>query len=65
MPEVAGDAAILINPYSTAEISQAMEKIANSQELTSQLSQLGLERAKKFSWDKTGIATVEVLSRYL
>lgn len=65
MPEVAGEAAILINPYSTAEISQAMEKIANSQELTSQLSQLGLERAKKFSWDKTGIATVEVLSRYL
>lgn len=65
MPEVAGQAAILVNPYSTAEISQAMEKISNSQELTSQLSQLGLERAKKFSWDKTGIATVEVLSRYL
>ena len=42
-----------------------MEKIANSQELAAQLSQLGLERAKKFSWDKTGIATVEVLSRYL
>lgn len=65
MPEVAGEAAILVNPYSTVEISQAMEKIANSVEMRSHLSAMGLIRAKEFSWHKTGLATVEVLSRYL
>jgi glycosyltransferase involved in cell wall biosynthesis len=65
MPEVAGDAAILINPYSVDEISQAMTKLATSTELTSQLSELGLARAKKFSWYKTGQATQDILSRYL
>lgn len=65
MPEVAGDAAILVDPYSIDEISQAMTKTANSVELTSQLSELGLARAKEFNWNKTGLATVEVLARYL
>lgn len=65
MPEVAGDAAVLVDPYSIDEISQAMIKIATSVELTSQLSELGLAKAKEFSWNKTGLATVEVLARYL
>ncbi len=65
LPEVAGDAAILVDPYSTQEISLAMETIAHSVEMRSQLSELGLIRAKEFSWHKTGRATVEILSRYL
>lgn len=64
LPEVAGEAAILVDPYSTVEISQAMAKIASSHEVRSHLSTMGLMRAKEFSWDKTGRATVEVLSRY-
>lgn len=65
LPEVAGKAAVLVNPYSTEEISQAMEEIANSADLRSQLSQLGLIRAREFSWQKTGRSTVEVLASYL
>ncbi|MBW4664697.1 MAG: glycosyltransferase family 4 protein [Chroococcus sp. CMT-3BRIN-NPC107] len=65
LPEVAGEAAILINPYSTEEICQAMQKIATCTETRSQLSQLGLNRVKEFSWYKTGQATVEILSRYI
>ncbi|WP_009633839.1 glycosyltransferase family 4 protein [Synechocystis sp. PCC 7509] len=65
MPEVAGEAAILVNPYSTAEISQAMANVATSLEKRSQLSALGLLRAEEFSWYKTGQATVKVLSDYL
>ena len=65
MPEVAGDAAILVDPYSTAEISDAMKAIADSSELHSKLSELGLARAKLFSWEKTGRETVEVLKRFL
>lgn len=65
LPEVAGDAAILIDPYNVAEITDAMQAIANNAGLRSHLSQLGLQRATQFSWEKTGKATVEVLKRFL
>lgn len=65
LPEVAGDAAILIDPYSVAEITDAMQMIANDSGLRSHLSQLGLHRATQFSWEKTGRETVEVLKRFM
>ncbi|OUL27934.1 mannosyltransferase [Nostoc sp. RF31YmG] len=65
LPEVAGDAAILINPYNTGEITEAMQAVANNSNLRSHLSTQGIARANQFSWEKTGQATAEVLSRYL
>ncbi|MEH2049710.1 glycosyltransferase family 4 protein [Nostoc sp.] len=65
LPEVAGDAAILINPYNTAEITEAMQAIATNSELRSRLSSQGITHSQQFSWEKTGKATAEVLSRYL
>ncbi|HIK05795.1 MAG TPA: glycosyltransferase family 4 protein [Trichormus sp. M33_DOE_039] len=65
LPEVAGDAAILINPYNAGAITDAMRMVATDLELRSQLSKQGRARANQFSWEKTGLATVEVLSRYL
>jgi len=61
LPEVAGDAAILINPYNTSEITEAMHTIATDRELRDRLSAQSITRAKQFSWEKTGLATVEVL----
>ncbi|MBW4684338.1 MAG: glycosyltransferase family 4 protein [Komarekiella atlantica HA4396-MV6] len=63
--EVAGDAAILINPHNIEEISKAMQAIATDSALRSHLSHQGITRSQQFSWEKTGKATVEVLSRYL
>jgi glycosyltransferase involved in cell wall biosynthesis len=65
LPEVAGDAAILINPYNTAEITDAMQMVANDIKLRSQISTQGIIRANQFSWDKTGETTVDVLLRFL
>ena len=65
LPEVTGDAAILINPYNTGEITEAMQVIATDLELRSRLSSQGITHSQQFSWEKTGKATVEVLSRYL
>lgn len=65
LPEIAGDAAILINPYNTEEMTAAMSAIATDPELRSRLSILSLEQASKFSWTKTGQATVEILQKYL
>ncbi|HHP7230378.1 MAG TPA: glycosyltransferase family 4 protein [Xenococcaceae cyanobacterium] len=65
LPEVAGDAAILVNPYETRAIAAAMESVAKDSQLRSQLSNQGLARAKLFSWKQTGKATAEVLSRHI
>ena len=53
MPEVAGDAAILTNPFSPDSIADAMKKIAGNTSLKKSLANKGKERASLFSWDKT------------
>lgn len=65
LPEIAGDAALLVDPYNVQAISAAMYTVATDSELRSQLRQAGLARASCFSWEKTGQQTVEVLQRYL
>ena len=65
LPEVAGEAAILVNPYSSQAIADAMEQVATDAKMRSQLRELGIKRAGQFSWEKTGTATIEVISQYI
>ena len=65
LPEITGDAAILIDPYNNAAITTAMSNLAKDELMRSQLSQLSIHQAQKFSWSKTGEATKEVLKQYL
>ena len=65
LPEITGNAAVLIDPYNTAAITSAMQDLASDSQMRSQLSQLSLRQAQKFSWAKTGAATKEVLEQYL
>lgn len=65
MPEVAGDAALLVDPYKVGAIAEAMQAIIEDANLRTHLHQLGLERASQFSWAKTGEATANVLRQYL
>ena len=53
MPEVAGEAALFVNPLSINEIADSMEKIAFDEQLRNKLIQLGTERNQLFSWDKS------------
>ena len=53
MPEVAGDAAILVDPRSVEQISRAMGHIANDCSVRKQLIQKGISRAAGFSWAST------------
>jgi glycosyltransferase involved in cell wall biosynthesis len=50
MPEVAGDAAHIINPYNPEEITQAIVKILADAEYYETLCKKGIERNKLFSW---------------
>ncbi|MBD3880895.1 glycosyltransferase family 4 protein [Phormidium tenue FACHB-886] len=64
LPEVAGDAALLVDPYRETEITAAMQTIATDAAARSQLRSAGLARASQFSWEKTGQATAELLQQY-
>lgn len=50
MPEIAGDAAYIVDPNSSDEIKTAIETILADKELRDSLCEKGVERAKKFSW---------------
>ena len=53
MPEVAGDAAVSVNPYSVEELATAMERVLSDHELRTTLKRKGAERAQRFSWQIT------------
>jgi len=53
LPEVGGNAALYVNPFSADSISDAMLKIANEDKLRNRLIENGKIYREKFSWDKT------------
>jgi glycosyltransferase involved in cell wall biosynthesis len=56
MPEVAGDAALLVDPLDTAALATAMTRLFTDDALAEDLRGRGLSRAKLFSWETTGRA---------
>ncbi len=65
LPEVAGDAALLVDPYNVDAIANAMQALLTEANLRPHLQQLSLARAQEFSWQKTAIATATILQQYL
>ena len=53
MPEIAGDAALLADPFSPASIAKQMIKLESNVLLKKELIEQGLKRSSHFSWDKT------------
>jgi glycosyltransferase involved in cell wall biosynthesis len=60
LPEVAGDAALLVDPRSTASIAEAIDAVVNDRPLAARLRTAGLARAARFRWDRTAQRTLEV-----
>jgi len=60
LPEVAGDVALLIDPRSTAELSDAMLCLAGDEELRRQMRAKGMERAGHFRWELTAEQTWQI-----
>ena len=60
LPEVAGPAALYVNPLSTESIKKAIERIVSSPQTHSNLSKSAILQAKKFSWVKTAKETLAV-----
>ncbi len=64
-PEVAGDAAVLVNPYSVDAIAEGMAKLAGGEGLRTGLRQKGFEQIKRFSWKKAAQEVIEVYKEFL
>jgi glycosyltransferase involved in cell wall biosynthesis len=61
LPEIVGEAGILVDPDKPDEIYQAMKEVLQNRELSAKLRQSGLERAKKFTWQETAEKFLEVI----
>jgi glycosyltransferase involved in cell wall biosynthesis len=62
MPEVAGGAALLVDPTSVEQIARAMEQIVSDAALRQQLRDKGLTRSAEFSWPSTATRVRELLA---
>lgn len=58
VPEVVGDAGILIEPRNIEQIADAIQRVISNTELSAQLRAAGIERAKQFTWQRTARETL-------
>jgi glycosyltransferase involved in cell wall biosynthesis len=61
LPEVAGDAALLVDPTDTSAIARALRDVAASPALRDELRQKGFARAAQFTWERCARETLRVL----
>jgi glycosyltransferase involved in cell wall biosynthesis len=62
MPEVAGNAAIIVDPYDVEALADGMLKLASDAELRHSLRSRGIERAKMYSWQLTALRVQNILA---
>ncbi len=65
LPEVAGEAALFVDPYKVEEIVTAMRQILDDADLARDLRKRGLERVKEFTWAETVRQTISVYEQVL
>lgn len=61
LPEVVGDAALIVDIDSEREVTLALTRVANTPELREGLIERGLERAADFTWERSAQITLDVL----
>jgi len=64
-PEIAGDAAVMIEPCNVQQLSEAMERLLGDADMRQKSSQTGLKRASEFSWENTAIFTLQSYNKAL
>jgi glycosyltransferase involved in cell wall biosynthesis len=65
LPEVAGDAAILVDPNNPDQLTDQIKRLLSNQNLRAELSTRGPARAQQFTWQRTAQLTVDVYRQVL
>jgi glycosyltransferase involved in cell wall biosynthesis len=63
LPEIVGEAGILVDPHDVAGLSAAIAKVLSDPNLSRSLARQGQERASGFSWHRTASETIAVYER--
>ena len=63
LPEVVGQAGIMVDPYDTDALAQAMRQVLTDDKLRDDMVRKGLEQSERFSWEKTAEQTLEVYNK--
>lgn len=61
LPEVAADAAVLVDPEDVESIAEGIRRVVSSSDLRDNLRRLGLERASRATWERTAERTLQLL----
>jgi glycosyltransferase involved in cell wall biosynthesis len=64
LPEVAGDAAILVDPYNVEDIAGGLYRAVSGGAFVDEMRAKGLERARQFTWESTARKTLEAYQRF-
>jgi glycosyltransferase involved in cell wall biosynthesis len=65
LPEVAGEAALYINPQDPEQLGAELEGLVGDRGLQERLRRKGFERVKQFSWDRAGQETLKLYREVL
>ncbi|HEX9077141.1 MAG TPA: glycosyltransferase family 1 protein [Anaerolineae bacterium] len=65
LPEVVGDAALLVNPRDVGEMAAAIERVITDEAARDELRARGIAQAAKFSWERAARETLAVYERVL
>jgi glycosyltransferase involved in cell wall biosynthesis len=65
LPEVAGDAAVLVDPKSPEDIANGVQRVLTDEALRAELSSRGLLRVRRFTWERAAKETIEVFFEVL
>lgn len=63
LPEICGQAAIFVTPADRVNISRGISQVLENRNLRLELVQKGFQQAKKFSWQKTSLATIKIYEK--
>lgn len=63
LPEVLGDAALYVDPFSVEDLTQKIIQLANDKELQQGMREKGLLQAARYSWQRTAEQTLDVYRR--
>ena len=61
LPEVVDDAGLLVDPRDTDAMREALTRLVREPELRERLSAMGLERARRFTWERCARETLDVI----
>ena len=64
MPEVAGDAALMIDPHKVSDIKNAIIKLHDNPELAKEMVEKGIENVKRYDWKKEAQKLVDVAREF-